>query len=216
MYLSTQTKIFIIGLPRTGTTSVCCKFLDLGYTVTHTAYTQKAFEQAQVIADTPVFSDFAMLFHYYPQSKFIYLDRKLPLWLPSIKQLLNRMQKNILRTDGGFNPIIKRCYQTVFFPFNQTTINDEDFLSQCYLAHKESVHSFFKNKPDALLSVDISEPESLSKLLAFIGAEKQAGGFEKINIGGKVTAWKDLKHSNKIESTNKGKSTALDYAKRAQ
>ncbi|MFQ3195483.1 MAG: hypothetical protein ACI9N3_002317, partial [Colwellia sp.] len=53
-----NTKIFIIGLPRSGTTSICAAMLELGYTVAHTAYTQKTFDQAQVIADTPIFADF--------------------------------------------------------------------------------------------------------------------------------------------------------------
>ena len=48
-------KIFIIGLPRTGTTSVCVAMLELGFYVAHTAYTDRSFTEAQVIADTPIF-----------------------------------------------------------------------------------------------------------------------------------------------------------------
>ncbi|MEM7388342.1 MAG: sulfotransferase, partial [Pseudomonadota bacterium] len=48
-----SSKIFIIGLPRTGTTSICNSFLQLGYKTAHTAYTQQAITTADVIADTP-------------------------------------------------------------------------------------------------------------------------------------------------------------------
>jgi len=56
-----SSKIFIIGLPRTGTTSICNSFLQLGYKTAHTAYTQQAIITADVIADTPVFSEYALL-----------------------------------------------------------------------------------------------------------------------------------------------------------
>lgn len=57
-------KVFIIGLPRTGTTSLCSFLLNKGLTVAHTAYCQQAFDSAQVIADTPIFHDFQQLDSY--------------------------------------------------------------------------------------------------------------------------------------------------------
>lgn len=204
-------KIFIIGLPRTGTTSICSKFLDLGYKVAHTAYTQKTFEHAQVIADTPTFADYQQLHNYYPNSKFIYLNRRLSLWVPSIRQLLLRMHKNVIRDDGGFNPIIKRCYQQTFSPFSIEKINNDQFLKDCYEQHRESVYHFFADKQKQLLTIDISKDESLSDLLSFLSLPPQSGGFNKMNIGGKVTAWKDLAHSNKIESTKNGRISTLEY-----
>lgn len=204
-------KIFIIGLPRTGTTSICAALLNLGYNVAHTAYTQRTFEQAQVIADTPIFNDFTLLDSAYPNSKFIYLTREVSLWLPSIKQLLQRMAKNLLRDDGGFNPIIKRCYFETFSPFTEENINDESFLTHCYHQHNEKVMQYFQQTPDQLLTIDISRPQAYQQLLAFLALPDQDGSFEKMNIGGKVTAWKDLTHPKKITSTNKGRATTLDY-----
>ncbi|MEW6992354.1 sulfotransferase [Colwelliaceae bacterium 6441] len=204
-------KIFIIGLPRTGTTSICSKFIELGYTVAHTAYTQKTFEQAQVIADTPIFSDYQQLDLYYPNSQFIYLERELTLWLPSIKQLLQRMHHNITRNDGGFNPYIKRCYQKVFSPFTLENINDDEFLSNCYLKHRDNVRQYFIMRKSDWLMLDISKKESLDQLQTFLGVEKTNGSFDKLNIGGKVTAWKDINNTLKIESTQNGRISTLDY-----
>jgi len=117
-------KIFIIGLPRTGTTSVCAAMLALGYRVAHTAYTERSFFEAQVLADTPIFCDYQRLDSAYPNAKFIYLARDMEKWLPSIAQLLARMHNNLIRDDGGFNPIIKRCYQTIFSPYSLANINN--------------------------------------------------------------------------------------------
>lgn len=204
-------KIFIIGLPRTGTTSVCAAMLDLSLKVAHTAYTQKTFEQAQVIADTPIFCDYQILDSYYPNSLFIYLERATHLWLPSIKQLLARMQKNILRADGGFNPTIKRCYQQIFTPFTEENIQDDNFLLECYQQHQNNVKAYFEKRPQDLLSIDISEGHSYAQLLSFLGLDVKEGDFQQMNIGGKITAWNDLKDKNKVSSTNKGRITKLYY-----
>lgn len=207
----TSQKIFIIGLPRTGTTSICSKFIELGYNVAHTAYTQQTFEQAQVIADTPIFTDYQQLDEYYPHSKFIYLDRGLSMWLPSIKQLLQRMHHNITRDDGGFNPYLKRCYQQVFSPFTLENINDDYFLSTSYLKHKNSAEQYFITRKNDFLMIDISKKASLNQLQTFLGLENTHDSFEKLNIGGKVTAWKDIKSPLKVESTHKGRISTLDY-----
>jgi len=204
-------KVFIIGLPRTGTTSLCAAILELGYKVAHTAYTQQTFDHADVIADTPIFCDYQQLDHYYPNSRFIYLEREAQLWLPSIKQLLIRMQKNIVRTDGGFNPIIKRCYQQVFSPFNKKNIQDEHFLLDCYQRHQDTISCYFKNRPQDILFIDISKENSYTKLLSFLTLEITDGSFQQMNIGGKVTAWNDLRNEKKISSTRQGKITKLDY-----
>ena len=207
----THQKTFIIGLPRTGTTSLCSKCIDLGFKVAHTAYTQKAFEQAEVIADTPIFTDYRQLDDYYPASKFIYLDREISLWLPSIKQLLQRMHHNITRDDGGFNPYLKRCYQEVFAPFTLENINDDKFLSDCYLTHKNNITEYFSARTSDLLIIDISKEECLPQLQAFLGLAKTNDRFERLNIGGKVTAWKDIKNPLKVESTHNGRISTLDY-----
>ncbi|GHE87782.1 sulfotransferase [Thalassotalea profundi] len=204
-------KIFIIGLPRTGTTSVCAAMLNLGFTVAHTAYTQSTFDKAQVIADTPIFNDYQLLNNTYPNSRFIYLTRDLPLWLPSIRQLLMRMSKNLVRDDGGFNPIIKRCYLNTFAPFTEENINSNDFLTECYLKHQAQVQQYFKQSPQQLLTINISQTGAFQQLLHFLELTTLMSTFEKMNIGGKITAWKEFDHPLKIASTNNGRSTTLNY-----
>jgi hypothetical protein len=212
--MANEEKIFIIGLPRTGTTSVCAAMLTLGFRVAHTAYTDRAFNEAQVIADTPIFYDYQKLDQAYPNAKFIYLERSLEKWLPSIQQLLARMHVNLIRDDGGFNPIIKRCYQGTFSPYSIENINSFEFLTQCYQQHKSQAQAHFKNRASDFLSIDISANDSYTKLTQFLAIEEsliENSAFEKLNVGGKVTAWKDIKSDLKVDSTNKGRVTKLPY-----
>jgi hypothetical protein len=200
-----MSKIFIIGLPRTGTTSVCHALLELGITTAHTGYTNACFENATAIADTPIFNDFKTLDTHYPHSKFIYLERELTAWVPSIKQLLTRMHTNLTRTDGGFNIHIKRCYLNTFSELSLHNINDNNYLTNCYNTHFNSAQTYFKNRQQDFLSIDIAKPHSYKQLCNFLALKSDKTDFEKMNMGGKVTAWNDIKHPLKVESTAKGR-----------
>ena len=198
-------KIFIIGLPRTGTTSVCHTLLECGVATAHTAYTNFCFNNATAIADTPIFNDYKTLDLHYPNSKFIYLERELAAWLPSIKQLLTRMHTNLTRADGGFNIHIKRCYLNTFSELSLNKINDDSYLESCYEEHFKGAKAHFNNRGHDFLSIDIAKPESYKKLCDFLQLKSDKTDFEKMNMGGKVTAWNDIKHPLKIESTAKGR-----------
>ena len=209
-----MSKIFIIGLPRTATTSVCLAFLGLGYKTAHNAYTEHAFEEAQVLADTPIFCDYKKLDAHFPNSKFIYLTRDASLWLPSIKQLLQRMIVNLQRSDGGFNPYLKRCYSDVFSPLSVKNIADDDFLLSCYQRHQQGIVDYFQQRENDLLTIDVSDEHSYQALLTFLNVkqlDEGKRGFKQINIGGKVKAWQDINNVLKIESTNKGRIDKILY-----
>jgi len=201
----TAHKIFIIGLPRTATTSVCAAMLELGFSTAHTAYTKQAMRDAQVIADTPIFCDYQALDIAYPNAKFIYLSRELSSWLPSIRQLLERMYVNLQRTDGGSNPTLRRCYNEIFYPLTLDNIANDQFLIDCYQRHQQGIVNYFADRPQDLLTIDVSHGNSFKQLLSFVGATSSQDTFERMNIGGKVTAWKKVKHPLKIASTDKGK-----------
>lgn len=200
-----MSKIFIIGLPRTGTTSVCHAFLEFGIATAHTAYTQACFNNATAIADTPVFNDYQQLDKHYPDSKFIYLTRDFSAWLPSIRQLLTRMHTNLTRPDGGFNIHIKRCYLNTFIDFSLENIQSDSYLAQCYNSHYKQAADYFKNREHDFLAIDIAKPNSINALKHFLSINSDLTDFEKMNMGGKVTAWNDIKHPLKIESTAKGR-----------
>jgi hypothetical protein len=199
-------KVFIVGLPRTGTTSVCVAALHLGFRTAHTAYTRNTFKNAQVIADTPVFNDYQTLSHIYPNSRFIYLERDLQLWLPSISQLLQRMSTNLLREDGGFNDTIKRCFLNTFNGLNTQLTGDYEYLTACYECHKSKALRFFEQNALDYLSLDISAPQALNTLSTFLFADSlNLDSMPYTNKGGKVTAWNEIRHPLKVSSTRNGK-----------
>lgn len=206
-------KLFIIGLPRTGTTSVSAALLDYGFKVAHTAFTQRTFELAEVFSDTPCYCDYRQLDQLFPDSKFVYLNRDIQSWLPSMQMLLKKMQTN-LSPAGHFNPIMKRCFnQTFELPTTPNPLADEH-LSHCYQQHQQQVFDYFFERQD-FISIDVSQPGSLSALLNFIGIDTQDNrDFPHLNAGRMVTTWKDIKHANKINSNASGQQRRkfFDYA----
>ena len=198
-------KLFIIGLPRTGTTSISVALLDYGFKVAHTAYTKRAFELADVISDAPCFADYKELDKLFPNSKFVYLDRALERWVPSMQMLLNKMLPELAPKSGYLNPVLKRCINKTFSPLTTENSLDTRHLESCYRTHQQEVFHYFSNRDD-LLAIDISQKNSLQKLVDFLGIESAtAGDFPHLNIGKQVDNWKEYKHPNKINSLSAGK-----------
>ena len=194
----------MLGLPRTGTTSVCAAAVELGFKTAHTVYIQSTLEEAELVADTPIFNDYKQLHQQYPDAKFILLERDILAWLPSVKLLLTRMADRLLIEHGGFFPSLKRCYGDVFAPLNRQTMQSDEHLTQCYLRHQENVNSFFQTITNPSLVINLSHENSYAQFCDFVGKSPLCG-FDKLNVNGKVTAWKQIKSPLKLDSTRHGK-----------
>lgn len=196
-------KLCIIGLPRTGTTSIIVALLD-HYKVAHTCYTKHAFELADVISDCPCLSDYRQLDALFPQSKFIYLQRRLDKWLPSIKMLLNKILPS-LNSDTYVNPILKRSFGQIFDLNNVADPLEDSHLKTCYERHKQGVIDYFYGR-DNILNTDINQADSLSHLLDFLHIQYSGDTlFSHFNIGKLVDNWSDIKNIRKINSHSAGK-----------
>lgn len=196
-------KVFIIGLPRTGTTSICVALLEYGFKVAHTAYTQHAFELADVVADAPCFSDYRELDVLFPQAKFVYLERTLSLWVPSMQMLMNKMKPQLAET-GKFNPVLKRSFNLTFDLLTSVNPDDAGHLERCYLRHQQQVTSYFDGRDD-FIRLDISNEQSLPKLLTFLDIEVDgAPRFPHLNTGRNVACWEEHKHPNKVSANSAG------------
>ena len=196
-------KIFIIGLPRTGTTSISTALLNYGFKVAHTAYTKRAFELADAISDAPCFCDYKELDKLFPNSKFVYLERSPKDWVPSIQMLIKKMLVE-LEPGGYLHPVLKRSFSTTF-KLSVNNLSDEHF-QECYLAHQQSIDKYFANRKNDLLKINISEQGSLQKLQSFLNICGNATeSFPHLNVGKQVDNWKQLKHPNKINSLAAGK-----------
>lgn len=197
-------KLFIIGLPRTGTTSISVALLEHDFMVAHTAFTKHAFELADVISDAPCFSDYKELDELFPDSKFVYLDRDLEQWIPSAQMLLNKMSARLDPITGVFSPVLKRSFNEIF---KLTTTDDPvstQHLTDCYLKHQHAVFEYFQHRTD-FLSINISHTDSLPSLLSFLGLTvKENKVFPHLNIGRRVASWKEFKHPNKVNANSAG------------
>lgn len=197
-------KLFIIGLPRTGTTSISVALLKYGFKVAHTAYTKRAFELADVISDAPCFADYQQLDALFPNSKFVYLDRALSSWVPSMQMLLHKMQPQLAPKSGYLHPVLKRCINQVFAPLTTQNPLASAHVEACYRIHQHAVINYFAARDD-FLSLDISQQGSLQTLLEFLGVNAEHGDeFPHLNRGKLVDNWKEYKHPNKINSLSAG------------
>ncbi len=212
-------KLFVVGLPRTGTTSLCAALLDLGYGVAHTAYTDQAFERADVIADTPVFSEYKHLDLYFPNSKFIHLSRPMDEWLPSIQRLRAKIIQKHERNANAFHPLLVNAYEAVFGRFISGEMLSEEDLIGCFLNHQDSVETVFRERPNDFLSIDITDSSSYDQLINFLSTpesiktgsqqinqrEPQKRAFPHLNSDGEISAWDKIKHPLKVSSNLVGK-----------
>lgn len=197
-------KLFIIGLPRTGTTSISVALLEHDLMVAHTAFTKHAFQLADVISDAPCFSDYKELDALFPDSKFVYLDRELDSWIPSIQMLLKKMAVRLEPIKGVFSPVLKRSFNEVFALTTTTEPHTREHLEACYLQHKKEVFEYFSGRDD-FFSVNLSHTDSLEKLLEFLGlTAKENKQFPHLNIGRHVAGWKEFKHPNKVNANSAG------------
>jgi hypothetical protein len=191
-------------LPRTGTTSVSAALLNYGFKVAHTAYTKRTFELADVISDAPCFCDYKELDKLFPGSKFVYLERTLENWIPSISMLLKKMLHELDLKSGYLHPVLKRTFNTTF-ALSNTSHLEEAHLANCYLTHQAAISNYFASRND-LLKIDVSQNGSLQTLLKFLGVnDPETNSFPHLNIGKQVDNWKQLKHPNKINSLAAGK-----------
>ena len=218
-------KVFIIGLPRTGTTSVSVALLEQGLTVAHQAFTKQAFMLADAVSDAPCFSDYQQLDKLFPNAKFVYLDRPLDKWLPSMQMLLGRMLVHLDKDKGRFHPVMKRSFNHCFDIWQVEDVFDEAHLTACYQRHQQQVFSYFAGR-DNFISIDISVDGSLATLLQFIDLphlldmplqqssdECQPLSFPQLNMGRNVASWDEYKHPNKISANASGpdKRKFFDY-----
>jgi len=198
-----MTKIFIVSLPRTGTTSICLYLLDCGFKVAHTAYSDYVLEEADVIADTPVFVDYPTLYRRYPDAKFVYLERQMSGWIPSIRRLLQTMRKQWLRDCTFFEKDIKRCFQYVFPGFEAKKDFKNTYLLAAYERHKSEVLDFFIDKPEQFLRLDLEKIGAGKMLCQFCGVEVNEGFYDElphVNKGRRIAYWASIEHTNKVNS----------------
>jgi len=163
-----NTKVFCIGLPKTGTTSLGVALQELGYQVTgpnglHDPEIEEnaipmAFELAErfdAFRDTPWPVIYQELDERFPGSKFILSLRDPESWVRSQVRHFGRKKTPMRQWMFGAG-----CPE-----------GNEALYIQQFNEHKKAVLRYFRNRPKDLLVMDFDRGDGWEKLCPFLGIE---------------------------------------------
>ena len=165
-----QGKIFGIGLSRTGTTSLHIALLLLGKAAIHYPYSitrhwlegdfsQSLIKDYDAITDIPTATYYRELDVSFPNSRFILTLRDEESWINSAKQFFNNTippsQDTILR-----DMIRLATYGSIRF--------EEKRFRRIYQEHNDSVKCYFENRPESLLTLDLTKGQGWKELCEFL------------------------------------------------
>ena len=155
-----RSKIFGIGLSRTGTTSLNNFLTELGYNVIHYPYERDLWAwDNDGGTDITVTNNYKELDARFPNSKFIHTTRDKNEWLDSIVPYLERK-----RSWGMGEWAVNNKTQLYGSPFP----NREE-SSNAWDRHGYDVYKYFEYRPNDYIKVDIVGGDSPRELLKFLG-----------------------------------------------
>jgi hypothetical protein len=167
-------KIFGIGLAKTGTTSLNAALRILGYSAIDYPLDLGGIDEHDAATDMPVADKFEFLDQKYPRSKFIYTVRQQDEWLRSCKRHWSEWHDNGRDMRPAVIELLRRLYGTVDF--------DANLFAEAYVRHETRVLSYFRDRADDLLILDIcSKGDGWEPLCSFLGQEVPDGAFPHEN-----------------------------------
>ncbi|SIO58943.1 Glycosyltransferase, GT2 family [Singulisphaera sp. GP187] len=189
-------KVFGIGLPRTGTTSVAAAMMELGLKTCHACFDDALYDRGEAFFDTPVYLDYPKLDQRYPGSKYILTWRDPHAWFASFTRSLGPYFQR-LRTESQLSAdaqIDRRCYIEAF----GTDEPDEESFVARYREHRRQVEAYFRDRPNDLLVFDLTDRgDPWDPLCKFLGLPRPAIPFPHVNARN-VDYWKQIHHANKL------------------
>jgi hypothetical protein len=165
-----QSKIFGIGLAKTGTTSLNDAFAILGIASIGCPASIAAIERFDAATDGIVADRFEELDRTFPNSKFIYTVRDPQSWLASYTRYHGRKQSPM----PGHAAMRKHLYGT-------SGVNEQTLLD-AYQRHEHHVFTYFRDRPQDLLVLNICSGQAdWETLCAFLGKPAPAVPFPASN-----------------------------------
>jgi len=186
-----MSKIFGIGLSRTGTVSLTDALKILGYTAIHSPEPHWFPELKKVIDQYNAFTDFQIAIHYkkldklYPNSKFILTTRPIEGWLRSYETYL------LVYFNAG------KDLRGYFFGSEE--FNDE-LYRKGFLKHWMDVNGYFKDRSDDFLIMDFTAGHGWERLCKFLGKEIPK---RIVSWNAFVTYTPEFPHQNRNHEANK-------------
>ena len=183
--MSRPSKVFGIGLSRTGTKSLSAALKRLGYSAVHyptdrgtlkTLLTTDAhagdfpcLRTNDSLTDITAAAYFEDLDRLYPGSKFVLTIRDETDWLDSCRRHWSKSPCELDQKSPAHQRIkmqVKALLRNRVYGTEQ--FEPDTFLS-AYRAHNARVLKYFENRPDDLLVINIPAGDGYEKLTAFLG-----------------------------------------------
>lgn len=166
-----KTKVFGIGLSKTGTTSLARALDILGYRTRDylgvssyiagdlSSVNLEEIDANDAFTDTPIPSFYKQIDKQYPNSKFILTTRDMDGWLKSCKKQFT--ERIVARQNEATSQLHTDLYGCFAF--------DPEKYASGYTRHVNGVLDYFKDRPEDLLVIDICGGEqNWVKLCAFL------------------------------------------------
>lgn len=167
------TKVFGIGLSRTGTTSLSHAFRILGFSAVHLPVNVKAIDEADFSDDLSVTMRFRWLDQKYPGSKFILTTREKSEWLKNCREFFSTKPfPKGPKTRRWTIYVHNRVYGCRWF--------DEEAFFDAWDRHEAYVRSYFRDRPGDLLIMNICAGDGWEKLCPFIGVDPPGVAFPHV------------------------------------
>jgi len=183
-------KIFCLGLPRTATSSLAQALTEHGIQTIHFPFGlyEEGLEAPVVtehtaFVDTPIPLLYKELDARWPDAKFILTLRDKESWLESMKWL---------REEGGKIWQRRPVYDEYNREFFGTTGFDADRLSEVYEAHHAEIRSYFSDREEDLLAIDVISSSDTQALVDFLKIDELPIPWPQTNEARKPTALQRL------------------------
>lgn len=168
-----KSKIWGLGLSRTGTTTLTYLLNQIGYNHVHypTDDEMMSFNNDGA-SDIPVIPKYKKLDAQFPNSKFILTTRDKEKWLKSMSTYLER-KRNWNQSTRQVNIRID-VYKEPFFVY--------EVYDRVFDEHERKVKEYFKNRPESLLILNIVDGvDKPQKLFDFLGVDAKMDEFPHRN-----------------------------------
>lgn len=174
-----MSKVFGLGLSKTGTSSLAEALNQLGIRTIHYPCDESTFEcltngryrlpvleEYQGAVDIPVAPFFAQLDAEYPESRFVLTVREPEAWLRSVE-----LHWELMIGWWHQYPDFKRFQEFISACVYGAVGFSRDRFLYSYETHRRNVEHYFRDRPGDLLVLDICGGEGWEALCPFLGAE---------------------------------------------
>ena len=194
--VSQRGKIFGVGLPKTGTTSLFAACDLLGYRAgTYRHMRRLGLEEwfrgnlragqlapYDALTDLPIPIFYPQLDEAFPESRFVLTVRDVDAWLDSAARHWQGLRRRDRRLRPRLTGAVRYSRMTRLATFGMVGFSAERFR-YVYEKHVRDVAGYFRDRPRNLLVLDICAGEGWDKLCPFLGMPVPATAFPRVQPG---------------------------------